>query len=98
MFFSRINMHRVYIENAPFRIKAAFVNEHGNCSHCGNERDGTCRHRKKYMIDGKVYEKCDGCVFEFWNPSIEKCQDYINLLEEFYPVKKFHTVAFYAET
>ena len=88
MFFSKIDRHRAYIENAPSHIKEAFVNEHGNCGHCGNEQDGACRHRKEYMINGKQYEKCDGCVFEFCNPTVEKCQEYIKLLEEFYPIKK----------
>ena len=48
--------------------------------------------RKNYIIDGKQIEKCSGIVFEFWNPATEKLIDYINLLAEFYPVKKAKSV------
>lgn len=84
MFFSKVDKHRAYIENAPSHIKEVFVNQHGNCGHCGNERDGVCSHRKVYTIDGKMYEKCDGAVFEFHQPSLKKLPDYMALLDEFY--------------
>ena len=86
LFLNGINKHAAYIENAPKHIKDVFVGTHGDCS-C-NPKQENCRARKTYVMEGKQFEKCGGVVFEFWNPSVEKCQDYIHLLEEFYPVKK----------
>ena len=88
LFFSGIDKHRIYIENSPLHIKAVFTGNHGDCGHCGNEHDGSCKHRKIYTIDGNVYEKCDGAVFEFWQPNIQKLPDYLALLDEFYITKK----------
>lgn len=84
MYFSGINKHRAYIENSPPHVKGVFIGTHGNCGHCGNEKDGKCTHRKTYTIDCNVYDKCDGAVFEFWQPDIAKLPDYIGLLKEFY--------------
>ena len=88
MFFSGIDKHRTYIENSPPHVKGVFTGTHGNCGHCGNEHDGSCKHRKTYTMDGNVYEKCDGAVFEFWQPDLEKLPDYLALLDEFYTNKK----------
>jgi len=88
LFFSNIDKHRAYIDNSPFHIKYVFTGAHGNCGHCGIEREGGCKHRKIYTIDGNVYEKCDGSVFEFWQPDLEKLTDYLALFDEFYASKR----------
>jgi hypothetical protein len=88
LFFRNIEKHRTYIENSPIHIKGVFTGAHGNCGHCGNEHDGECKHRKTYTIDDNAYEKCDGAVFEFWQPNLEKLSDYLALLDEFYIAKK----------
>lgn len=86
LYFNNIDKHRAYIENAPAHIKGVFTGNHGNCS-C-NPKKENCRTRKTYIIDDIPIEKCSGVVFEFYNPTTEKLPDYINLLKEFYPVKK----------
>ena len=88
LYFSNIDKHRIYIENAPVHIKDVFTGTHGNCSHCGNEHDGKCKHRKIYTIDSSVYEKCDGTVFEFGKPDLEKLPDYLVAIDEFYKNRK----------
>ena len=82
LFFSAIDKHRAYVENTPEHIKSVFTNNHGNCR-C-NPRYENCKHRKTYSIDGKKIEKCDGYVFEFSEPTVEKLPDYMSLLTEFY--------------
>ena len=86
LFLNNVDKHTEYIENAPEHIKEAFVGPNGNCS-C-NPKKENCRMRKTYVMDDRLIEKCGGVIFEFWNPTVEKCQDYIDLLKEFYPVKK----------
>ena len=86
LFFNNIDKHRGFIENAPQHIKDVFTGNYGNCS-CNPKKDN-CRMRKTYTINDKVIEKCSGVVFEFGHPTVEKLPDYINLLKEFYPVKK----------
>ena len=90
LFFNDVDKHREYIESAPEYIKNVFINNHGNCS-CNPQKEN-CRMRKTYTIDDKQIEKCSGVVFEFWNPTAKKLADYINLLAEFYPVKKVNSV------
>ncbi|MCL2447087.1 MAG: hypothetical protein FWD06_10010 [Oscillospiraceae bacterium] len=85
LYFSNIDKHRTYIESLPPHIKGVFTGTHGSCAHCGEE---SCKHRKTYTIDGRVYEKCDGVTFEFGQPDLEKLPEYLALLDEFYPVKK----------
>lgn len=86
LFLNNIDKHAEYIQRAPGHIKETFTNSYGDCS-CNPQKDN-CRMRKTYTIDGEKREKCSGVVFEFWSPTVEKCSDYIQLLEEFYPVKK----------
>lgn len=88
LFFNGIDNHRKYIENSPTFIKEVFVGEHGNCHHCHNDKGGICKFRKTYTIEDNYIEKCNGIVFEFWCPNLEKLPDYINLLKEFYSVRK----------
>ena len=44
--------------------------------------------KKSYAIDGNLFEKCSGVVFEFHQPDMAKLPDYIGLLREFYANKK----------
>ena len=88
LFFSNIDKRRTYIENSPLHIKNVFTGTHGNCGHCGNEREGSCKHRKTYAIDDNVYEKCDGEVFVFSQPNMENLLDYLALFDEFYSPQK----------
>ena len=85
LFFNNVDKHRAYIENSAEHIRDVFSGNHGNCS-C-NPKKENCRMRKTYTLDGKHIEKCSGVVFEFHNPTVEKLADYINLLNEFYPIK-----------
>ena len=84
LYFSNIDKHRSYIENAPVHIKSVFTGEYGNCKHC---EKNLCKFKKIYIIDGRDYEKCNGLVFEFWQPDLDKLPDYIGLFSEFYPKK-----------
>jgi hypothetical protein len=88
LFFTAIDKHRKFIENAPSHIKDVFIGGHGNCQHCHNDKDGACRFRKIYTLDDRLMEKCNGVAFEFPNPSIQRIPDYISLFTEFYPGKK----------
>jgi|GEM_PF-328858 hypothetical protein len=89
LYFSGIDKHRAYIENAPPHIKDVFTGTHGDCEHCKDtEHKNSCKHRKIYTIEETVYEKCDGTVFEFWQPTIQKLPDYMALLDKFYASKK----------
>jgi hypothetical protein len=83
LYFNRIDEHRGFIENAPFYIKDVFTGESGRCNHCHNEKDGTCKFRKTYVIDGIFIEKCNGMTFEFREPNIGKLIDYMELIREF---------------
>ena len=89
-YFSDIDKHRAYIENSLEHIKSVFTGDYGNCKHCenGNRAKGGCKFKKKYIIDGRDYEKCNGLVFEFRQFNLAKLPDYIGLFLEFYPTKK----------
>lgn len=84
MFFNKVTKHAAYIEGCPDFIKNVFVGEYANCKHCTED----CNHRKCYEIDGQTYEKCDGCTFEFYEPTVERLPDYLGLFCEFFPPKK----------
>lgn len=84
MYFSDIDKHRQFIEASPSHIKEGFAGDHGKCTHCHNEKDGKCKFRKSYTIDGQFIEKCNGVTFEFEQPSTDKLADYIDLFTEFY--------------
>lgn len=88
LFFSNIDKHRTYVENAPEFIQTPFIGEHGDCHHCHNEKDSKCKFRKSYTIHNLLIEKCNGAVFEFEKPDTDKLPDYMALLKEFYPTKK----------
>lgn len=88
LFLNKIDKHRKYIEDSSAYIKDVFINEHGKCQHCHDEKGGNCKFRKAYTINNNYYEKCNGMTFEFRKPDLKKLGDYIGLLREFYPVKK----------
>jgi len=88
LFFSHIDKHREFIEDAPSHIKEVFVGEYGNCQHAHDNKDGNCQFRKTYTISDLLIEKCNGRTFEFHNPSLDKIKDYLALFTEFYPKKK----------
>ncbi|GHU57674.1 hypothetical protein FACS189444_0140 [Spirochaetia bacterium] len=83
LFFTNIEKHIKYIENAPLHIKKAFIDENGKCHH---DREN-CRMTKSYIIDGKKIEKCGGSVFEYYDPKAEHIKDYMDILKEFYGKK-----------
>ena len=85
LYLHKIDNHRKYIENASPYIKDLFTNNDNKCTGC-NFRDGKCKYNnaKIYTIDGKLIHKCD---ITLNNPTIEKLQDYIKLIMEFYSRK-----------
>lgn len=88
MFFNDIDKHRGYIENAAPYIKEVFTGTHGNCKSCKNKKNDSCKFQKAYTLHGRYYEKCNGVVFEFWQPDVHKLPGYIDLLSEFYKPKR----------
>jgi len=90
LYFSNIDRHRAYIENASEHIKSVFTGDYGNCKNCenGHRTKGPCKFKKIYIIDGRDYEKCNGMVFEFWQPDLDKLPDYMGLFSQFYSKKK----------
>lgn len=88
LYFSKVGAHHEFIEQAPDYIKDVFVSEYGNCNCCHNDKNGVCKFRKVYKIDNHLIEKCNGRTFEFYNPTIEKLADYIELFSEFYSRRK----------
>ena len=86
LFFTGVEKHTGYIEGAAEHIKAAFRSGYGDCT-C-NPKKENCKMRKTYTFEGTSVEKCSGVVFEFHQPTIEKLDDYLGLLAEFYPVRK----------
>lgn len=91
LYFNNIDKHAKYIENAPNHIKEVFTNDVGRCEHCGIggcvKPDGSCSHRKTYIINEVIYEKCDGKVFYFQDFNLDKLNDYISLITTFFPIK-----------
>lgn len=83
LYFTNIDKHRVYIENAPDFIKAPFIDNHSVCQGC----KGKCNRRKVYTIENKAYIKCTDSAFMFEAPSDKNILEYINLLTAFYPAK-----------
>lgn len=87
LYFSDIDRRRAYIEAAPPHIKQVFVGDFGACQHCHNEKNGACKFRKTYTIDGRFIEKCNGNTFYFARPELAAMDDYLALFGEFYPAK-----------
>ena len=85
LILTNVDKHIIYIENAAAHIKNVFVDEQGACG-CNPKKEG-CRIRKTYTIDGRLIEKCSEHVFWFYQPTMKKLSDYMNLLAEFYQPK-----------
>ena len=93
LYFTDIDKHREYLENAPDFIKIPFINERGKCGQCekdggGIGKKGKCSFKKTYTINSILYEKCAGDNFYFDNPDVHSIAQYIELLTEFYPDRK----------
>jgi hypothetical protein len=88
LFLNDIDKHREYIENSPAGIKEVFIGDHAKCNQCHNDKDGKCRFRKTYTLEGRLIEKCNGITFEFHEPSVQKIPDYMALFTEFYPNRR----------
>lgn len=88
MFLNQVDKHRAFIEKAPAHIKNVFTGPRGDCEHCHNDKGGVCKFRKTYTIENRLIEKCNGIVFEFFEPDLAKLDYYIALFTEFYPLKK----------
>jgi len=88
LFLNSIDKHAAFIESAPEHIRAVFGSGIGDCHHCESRPDGVCKFRKTYTLNGKSHEKCDGEVFQFFNPDVKKLPAYMDLFCEFYHVRK----------
>ena len=86
LYLHKVDNHRKYIENAPVHIRELFTNDIGKCNAC-NFKDGKCKYNctKTYTIGGRLFHKC---YFELTNLAVENIPGYIDLLSEFYPMKK----------
>ena len=86
LYLHKVDDRRLYIENAPAHIKEIFTNDTGKCNAC-NFKDGKCKYNctKTYTIGGRLFHKC---YFELTNLAVENIPDYIDLLAEFYSMKK----------
>lgn len=83
LFLNNVTKHSKYITTTSAYIKNVFVGEYGTCKHCKGDK---CKFRKDYEIDGVKYEKCNGATFEFYHPTVENLQDYLDLFHEFFLV------------
>ena len=91
LYFSDIDKHRDYLENAPDFIKKPFVDDSHKCKmpDCkGMITKGKCRYRKTYTLDGANRIKCSEQSFLFYNMESKNASQYVELLTIFYPVKK----------
>lgn len=88
LFLNQIDKHRGFIESTPDHIKEVFSGPRGDCEHCHNEKDGVCKFRKTYTLNDRLIEKCNGIVFEFFEPKLDRLGDYLALFTEFFPMKK----------
>jgi hypothetical protein len=82
LYFSNINKHIDYIENAAMNIKERFINDSGLCKYCTEQ----CYKRKMYKMNGKEIAKCAD-IFEYIDPKINEINDFIGILKEFYGKK-----------
>jgi len=80
LFFTNINKHRAYIENAPEHIKTMF----SGGKNCPCRPDCPHKGQKIYTIDDKDYKKCRDADFRITKPNIDELSDYIGILAEFY--------------
>ncbi len=85
LFLNGVNKHRAFMENASAHVLEPFLNDHGRCNHCHNQRTDGCRFRKSYTLFGQSIDKCNGITFEYRAPQAEHLDEYMALLAEFYP-------------
>ncbi len=88
LFLNHIDRHRAFIERAEPFILAPFTGKRGDCAHCHNEKNGSCKFRKSYMLFDRSIDKCNGITFEFFEPDLARLPGYMALFREFYPEKK----------
>lgn len=88
LFLNQIDKHRTFIENAPEHIKSVFTGTRGDCERCHNDKGGVCKFRKSYTLENRLIEKCNGIVFEFFEPDVSKLGDYLDLFNEFFPNRR----------
>ncbi|HWS29631.1 MAG TPA: hypothetical protein VN512_05880 [Clostridia bacterium] len=88
LFLNKIDKHRSYLEQAEPFILAPFTGKRGDCTHCHNEKDSTCKFRKSYTLFNRSIEKCNGITFEYFEPDIADIPSYIALFREFYPERR----------
>lgn len=93
LYFTNIDKHRDYIDNAPDFIKTPFINDVGKCKQCdknggGIGKKGKCSFKKSYTIGNVLYEKCSGENYYFDNYNLDAIPVYIELIQTFYPDKK----------
>lgn len=84
LYLNKVDRYRNYIEQAESFIQEPFIGTYGNCKHCHNEKDGHCKFRKTYTLHSHEINKCNGMTFEFFNPSLEKCSAYLELIKVFF--------------
>ena len=84
LFFSQVTKHADYLAGAPDFIKDVFTGPYGDCKHCKGD---CCKFRKDYTLGGVAYEKCNGYTFEFYHPTLERLDAYLELFQEFYPAR-----------
>ncbi|MCL2456959.1 MAG: hypothetical protein FWD19_05365 [Defluviitaleaceae bacterium] len=88
LYFSNIEKHKNYIENAPEFIKKPFVDDSHKCKkpNCkGMMLNDKCRFRKTYTIDGMSHVKCASESFMYHELEAENASEYVALLDTFYP-------------
>lgn len=85
LFLSDVTKRATFISAAPDFIQQAFTGEQGKCSHCRGE---SCRFRKSFVLNGTTIDKCNGEVFLFEQPTVERIPAYMALFSQFYKVAK----------
>ncbi len=92
LYFSDIDKHRSYLEQAPDFIQKPFVDGSHRCKAPGCKglinQNGNCRYRKAYTLNGVAYQKCAEESFCFYQLDAKNAAGYAALLAEFYPNKK----------
>lgn len=86
LYLHKVADHQQYIENTSAHIKEIFTNDIGKCNGC-NFRSGKCKYNctKTYTVNGRLYHKC---YFHVADLNMDNISEYIELLAEFYSMKK----------
>ena len=72
LFLNGVDKHRAFLESASEHLLEPFLNDHGRCGHCHNQKGDTCRFRKSYTLFGQPIDKCNGVKFEYYAPQAER--------------------------